>query len=182
MDHDRSEGEALGPQEYTGVKMEVVNWSGAAAAELEGKLNGRKVYLVAATLRPETMYGQTNCFVGPELKYGVYAVNEQEAFVCTHRAARNMLYQGVFTPKGEVKDVNDRKLADLVVLDADPTVDIRNTDKVHRVMLGGRLYDAATLNETVTGTRVRAPFWWERGGGYAGSPAVTEARGTDDGE
>ena len=70
-------------------------------------------YLVAATLRPETMYGQTNCFVGPELKYGVYAVNEQEAFVCTHRAARNMLYQGVFTPKGEVQDVNARKLAEL---------------------------------------------------------------------
>ena len=33
------------------------------------------------------------------------------------------------------------KLADLVVLDADPTRDIRNTDKIHRVMLGGRLYD-----------------------------------------
>lgn len=54
MDHDRSEGEALGPQEYTGVKMEVVSW-GTDASELESKLGGRKVFLVAATLRPETM-------------------------------------------------------------------------------------------------------------------------------
>jgi imidazolonepropionase-like amidohydrolase len=49
------------------------------------------------------------------------------------------------------------KLADLVVLDADPTVDIRNTEKVRQVMLGGRLYDAATLNEVATGTARRKP-------------------------
>ena len=53
------------------------------------------------------------------------------------------------------------KLADLVVLDADPTADIRNSEKVHRVMLGGRMYDPLTMNEVVTGTRVRAPYWWE---------------------
>jgi imidazolonepropionase-like amidohydrolase len=56
------------------------------------------------------------------------------------------------------------KLADLVVLDADPTVDIRNSDKVHRVMLGGRLYDPVTMNEVVTGSRMRAPYWWESTG------------------
>lgn len=53
------------------------------------------------------------------------------------------------------------KLADLVVLDADPTADIRNSEKVHRVMVGGRMYDPATLNEVVTGERKRAPYWWE---------------------
>ena len=53
------------------------------------------------------------------------------------------------------------KLADLVVLDANPLENIRNTEKVSRVMLGGRLYDAATLNEQVTGDRRRAPYWWE---------------------
>ena len=57
------------------------------------------------------------------------------------------------------------KLADLVVLDADPTVDIRNSEKVLRVMLGGRLYDSVTMNEMVTGTRVRPPYWWEASGG-----------------
>jgi imidazolonepropionase-like amidohydrolase len=53
------------------------------------------------------------------------------------------------------------KLADLVVLDANPVENIRNTDKVAHVMLGGRLYDAATLNERVTGNRQRQPYWWE---------------------
>ena len=59
MDHDRQSGEALGPVEYTGVKMEVVNWSNAAKAALADKVGDRKVFLVAATLRPETMYA---CF------------------------------------------------------------------------------------------------------------------------
>jgi imidazolonepropionase-like amidohydrolase/Tol biopolymer transport system component len=53
------------------------------------------------------------------------------------------------------------KLADLVVLDADPLADIRNSDKVAKVMLNGRLYDAATLNEEVTGSRRRRPYHWE---------------------
>jgi len=52
------------------------------------------------------------------------------------------------TSLGYQKDVGSLepgKLADLVVLDADPTVDIRNTDKVRQVMLGGRLYDSAKI-------------------------------------
>ena len=61
----------------------------------------------------------------------------------------------------DIGSLEPGKLADLVVLDADPPTDIRNSDKVDRVMLGGRLYDAATLNEVVTGTRKRAPYWWE---------------------
>ena len=54
------------------------------------------------------------------------------------------------------------KLADLVILDADPLADIRNTDKIAKVMLNGRLYDAATLNEEVTGERKRQPYYWEK--------------------
>ena len=73
------------------------------------------------------------------------------------------------------------KLADLVILDADPTQDIRNTDKISRVMLNGRLYDAATLNEVETGTRRRQPYYWEREGGGGGAPA-TRATGHGDGE
>lgn len=53
------------------------------------------------------------------------------------------------------------KLADLVVLDADPTQDIRNSDKVYRVMLGGRLYDPVTMNEVATGEQKREAYWWE---------------------
>ncbi|KAI0944510.1 hypothetical protein AcW1_002196 [Taiwanofungus camphoratus] len=105
MDHDRSEGEALGPQEYTGIKMEVISWSKAAGEAIKSKTGSRKVFLVAATLRPETMYGQTNCFVGTGIKYGVFAINDQEAFVCTYRAARNMTFQGITAVRGQVNQL-----------------------------------------------------------------------------
>jgi len=56
MDHDRSEGEALGPQEYTAIKMEVVSWPNPEIEkQINEKVGGRKVFMVAATLRPETM-------------------------------------------------------------------------------------------------------------------------------
>ena len=53
------------------------------------------------------------------------------------------------------------KLADLVILDADPTEDIRNSERIDKVMLNGRLYEAETLNEVVTGSRQRGPYFWE---------------------
>ncbi len=53
------------------------------------------------------------------------------------------------------------KLADLVILDANPLDDIYQTDKVNMVMLNGRLYDAATMNEQVTGNRTTKPFYWQ---------------------
>jgi imidazolonepropionase-like amidohydrolase len=63
------------------------------------------------------------------------------------------------------------KLADLVVLDANPLENIRDTDKIHRVMLGGRLYDPLTMNEVATGNRKRAPYWWEQEGNGDGAGA-----------
>lgn len=117
MDHDRASGEALGPQEYTAIKMEVLEWSDAAKEALissDEKLKGKKIYLVAATLRPETMYGQTNCFVGPEIKYGVYYANDNEAYVCTERAARNMAYQKIFAQEGVINKLAEIDGKDIV--------------------------------------------------------------------
>jgi imidazolonepropionase-like amidohydrolase len=70
------------------------------------------------------------------------------------------------------------KLADLVILDANPLEDIRNTDNISKVMLNGRLYDAATLNEEVTGNRRRQPYFWEDGQG-TGARGVTVGRDAD---
>ena len=39
------------------------------------------------------------------------------------------------------------KMADLLVLDRDPLVNIRNTNSISRVMVNGRLYNASTLDE-----------------------------------
>jgi len=67
-------------------------------------LKTAKVFLVAATLRPETMYGQTNCWVRPDMQYIAFKTKGDEVFICTLRAARNMSYQG-FTTKEGVVDV-----------------------------------------------------------------------------
>ncbi|MCL4813479.1 MAG: PD40 domain-containing protein, partial [Vicinamibacteraceae bacterium] len=54
------------------------------------------------------------------------------------------------------------KLADLVVLEANPLDDIRHSERISMVMLNGRLYDAATLNELGPTPRERPRLYWER--------------------
>jgi len=54
------------------------------------------------------------------------------------------------------------KLADLVVLDADPLTDIRNSAAVRYVMKNGRLYEAETLNEMWPRERTLPSFHWQR--------------------
>jgi len=56
MDHDRGDGEGLGPQEYTAIKLKILEWTEEGKKEIAGNLpEGAEVFLVAATLRPETM-------------------------------------------------------------------------------------------------------------------------------
>jgi imidazolonepropionase-like amidohydrolase/Tol biopolymer transport system component len=64
--------------------------------------------------------------------------------------------------EADLGSLESGKLADLVVIDADILADIYQTDKVSMVMLNGRLYEAKTLNETVTGTRRTQPFYWQQ--------------------
>jgi hypothetical protein len=53
------------------------------------------------------------------------------------------------------------KLADIVVLERDPLTDIRNTNSVRYVMKGGRLYEAATLNEVWPTPRALPAQSWQ---------------------
>ena len=52
------------------------------------------------------------------------------------------------------------KLADLVILTADPLDDLRNTNAMELVMLNGRLHEAETLDEVYPRQRPLAPLWW----------------------
>ena len=97
MDHDRTEGEGVAPQDYTALKLKVKEWAPEALKLIKGKIpEHANVYFVPATLRPETMYGQTCCFVGPKIKYGIFKVTENDYYVVTKRAAWNMAFQGTF--------------------------------------------------------------------------------------
>ncbi|KAI8240851.1 Leucine--tRNA ligase [Colletotrichum sp. SAR 10_99] len=108
MDHDRAEGEGVGPQEYTGLKMKVLEWAPKAAEALKSKLPAdANVFLIPATLRPETMYGQNAVFVSPKITYGVFKASEKDYYVMTLRAARNMAYQGLFLQEGVVDQTAD---------------------------------------------------------------------------
>ncbi|XP_055613764.1 leucine--tRNA ligase, cytoplasmic-like, partial [Uranotaenia lowii] len=101
MDHDRSSGEGVGPQEYTLIKMKVTGKLPAKLASVKAP-----VYLVCGTLRPETMYGQTNCWVHPDIKYIAFETTRNgEVWIATRRAARNMAYQGFTATEGVVKEV-----------------------------------------------------------------------------
>lgn len=65
-------------------------------------LKGKDIYLVAATLRPETMFGQTNCWVRPDMKYIAFETANGDIFISTRRSARNMSYQGFTKENGLV--------------------------------------------------------------------------------
>ncbi|KZC08152.1 Leucine--tRNA ligase, cytoplasmic, partial [Dufourea novaeangliae] len=98
MDHDRSSGEGVGPQEYTLIKMKLREPYPTSLKALCGK----PVYLVAATLRPETMYGQTNCWIHPDINYIAYTLSNGDIYISTERAARNMAYQDFFKDEGKI--------------------------------------------------------------------------------
>ena len=61
----------------------------------------------------------------------------------------------------DIGSLEKGKLADLVILSDNPLEDIRNTETIEHVMLGGRLYEAETMNEVHTGDTKRLPYWWE---------------------
>ncbi|KAF8357755.1 lars-1 [Pristionchus pacificus] len=117
MDHDRASGEGVGPQEYTLIKLKVLEPKPAALAPIK-----ENVFLVAATLRPETMYGQTNCYLHPDIVYSAFYAGPEEdrvyiataryagpeeskVCIATARAARNMSYQGMTRENGVVRFV-----------------------------------------------------------------------------
>lgn len=81
--------------------MKVLQWSERADPLVKAVLPAdAAVYLVPATLRPETIYGQTCCFVGRSITYGVFPVSEKEYLFISNRAARNMAFQGIFPEWG----------------------------------------------------------------------------------
>src|SRR3989449_2785643 len=76
-DHDRLEGEGETPMEYTLLKFPLAD--------------GR--FLVAATIRPETVFGQTNRWVDPAAEYVVARVGD-ERWILNDLASKKLSEQG----------------------------------------------------------------------------------------
>ena len=92
-DHDRSCGEGLGPQEYTLIKLKLLDGEKVPSGIKKLLSENKSIFLVAATLRPETMYGQTNCYILPKGEYGLYEMANGEIYITSEHAILNMAYQ-----------------------------------------------------------------------------------------
>jgi imidazolonepropionase-like amidohydrolase len=60
----------------------------------------------------------------------------------------------------DLGSIETGKLADMVILDANPLEDIRNTEAIDRVIQNGRLYNGDTLDQIWPDTVPLAPYWW----------------------
>ena len=67
-------------------------------------------------LRPETRYGQTNCWVRPDMKYVAVRLDNKEVWISTAIAAKNMSYQELMVSEGLVDTVMELVGQDIMVL------------------------------------------------------------------
>lgn len=90
MDHDRAKGETAKPQEFTMLKIRLQN-----PEKIDPRLN-QPTYVLAATLRPETMIGQTNYWVKPRSEYCVVQSSDAlSLYIASQHCVHNMFAQGI---------------------------------------------------------------------------------------
>jgi leucyl-tRNA synthetase len=142
-DHDRSEGEGETPQEWTLVKLRL--------RDQDAKRLGLHppASLVAATLRPETMYGQVNAWVEPSLVYESVVVG-QETWLVSPSAARNLPLQLPGAMREEVRVLGAKLLGLMVHAPA-------REAEVPVLPLAGRLIDPDKGTGIVTSVPGDAP-------------------------
>lgn len=75
-DHSRIEGEGETPQEYTLIKFKFGD-----------------EFIVAASLRPETVFGQTNMWVAPDIEYVKARINDKETWIMSRECSDKLAFQ-----------------------------------------------------------------------------------------
>jgi imidazolonepropionase-like amidohydrolase/Tol biopolymer transport system component len=130
----------------------------------EDEFNHFNIARIAATLQKDGVLVNTGAHgqrEGLGLHWEIWML--VQGGLTPHEALRSATYNGAKS-LGMDRDIGTLapgKLADIVVIDGNPLQDIRQSEKVAWTMVNGRLYDAATLNETVSRERKRAKYWWE---------------------
>ena len=97
--------------------------------------------------------------MGDHFELQIYATAMKPAEVLYMATMGGARFTGLDTFIGSLEK---GKLADLIVLDADPLADIKNSLKMQYVMKDGVLYDAPTLDEIWPRTIAFAPVPWTR--------------------
>jgi len=67
----------------------------------------------------------------------------------------------------EIGSLETGKLADIIVVDGNPLVDISQSEHVSHTIINGRLYEAANMNQIVPDEVTRQPLFFELEGGDA---------------
>ncbi|MGZ7080649.1 MAG: amidohydrolase family protein, partial [Thermoanaerobaculia bacterium] len=80
----------------------------------------------------------------------------------------------------DIGSLEPGKLADLIVLDANPLENIRNSESVHYTIVNGRVFDAATMNEAGNHLRSRQKFYFEVEGNEGWARTSNAAAHEDD--
>jgi len=131
-DHDRLEGEGVVPEEYILMKFPIED-----------------SYLVAATFRPETIYGVTNLWLHPDATY-VKAEVDGEKWIISKEAAEKLKEQ-----KEEIKILSEFKGSELIGKTC-----LNPINKKELPILPGWFVDPNQASGVVYSVPAHAPYDW----------------------